>query len=94
MEAVDPVAAVAQRPVADLALDDLHGRFGQEGVERRQDDPGDLSRRAEQDRRAPGNRYDGRDGEAADRDPERIEPPEELDLGSDGVEPDLLLGLT
>ena len=41
----DRIGAVAQRPVADRPLDDLDRGPGQEAVDRRLDDPGDLDRR-------------------------------------------------
>ena len=45
VETVDPVAAVAERPVADDPLHDLDRRVGQERVDRWFEDPGHLGRR-------------------------------------------------
>src|SRR4029077_19293692 len=39
---VDPVAPIAERPVADRPLDDLDRRIAQEGGDRRFEDPGHL----------------------------------------------------
>ena len=43
-EPVDVVRPVAERPVADRPLDDLDRGAGQEALDRRLDDPGDLRR--------------------------------------------------
>ena len=88
---VDPVAAVAERPVADRPLDDLDRRAGQERVDRRLDDPGDLGGAATSVGRPAATRHDRRHREVADRDPERARAcPTTRTPAASGVEADLL----
>ncbi len=84
------VRAVPEEPLADKGLDaaDLRGR--DERRERRLDDPAHLGGRRRQDGRPHGHRHHRRQPEAADRDPDRVERAQDLDLAAADVQPDLL----
>ena len=65
VETVDAVAAVAERPVTDRALDDLDGRVREERRNGWRQDPGDLRRVGVQRRCALRDRDDRVDPEVA-----------------------------